>query len=182
MDASGGDNVINLKASKLSIKEMLGGAPGRRPQQPPEQHKEVPVPPDLPGFLPEADGLDLALPEVLDPLPLAGDSYKASSRAANKPLLTVYFLLKDSSVRGFAYQTFDSIDRLPSATPGGGPVVVARFAGLNPSEVRLEGRDLGTLMDHIGQHRILWVRERGQRAFGEDSGTVVTAITITPLE
>ena len=128
-----------------------------------------------------ADGLDMALPEMLDPLPLASDAYKASSRAANKPLLTVYFVLKDSSVRGFSYETFDSIDRLPSATPGGGPAVVVRFAGLTPSEVRLEGRDLGTLFDQIGQHRILWIRERGQRDFREESGTVVTGITITPL-
>ena len=182
MDDNGGDNVIDMPRSKLGIREMLGSVPGARPGKPLEQFKEGPIPASAPGKGPDGEGLDMDLPENPDALPEPGDPYKAYSRAANKPLLTVCFLLKDSAVRGFSYSNFDSIDRVPSPVAGGGPAIVMRFAGLAPSEVRMEGRNLNSLFDYAGQHRILWIRERGERRdFIEEPATVVSKISITRI-
>jgi hypothetical protein len=201
VDDKGGDNVIDLKRSKLSIREMLASpAPprerpadtsGPRPGQPPVPAEVPPAawrgedagtPPEARARHREQGELDLALPDVLDPLPKAGDPYRAHSRAGNKPLLTVSFLLRDAtSSRGFSYATFDSIDLLPSPTPSGGPVIVIRFAGLAPTEIRIEGRNLSTLHAYLGEHRVAWVRERGGRDFLEESAAVVSGITMTAL-
>jgi len=57
-----------------------------------------------------------------------------------------------------------------------------RFAGLAPTEVRIEGRNLNTLYAYLSQHRIVWVRERGSgRDFLEEFAAVLTGIAITPL-
>ena len=174
--------MIDLARSKVSIREIVGGVTAARPQ-PAVQHKEEPVLPEMPTTGPEADGLDMDLPDGLDPLPKSGDPYQAHARVANKPLLTLSFLLKDgTTVRGFTYANFDSIDRLAGDTPGGGPVIVMRFAGLAPTEVRIEGRNLNTLYAYLSQHRIIWVRERGSgRDFLGESDPVINGITLTKL-
>lgn len=197
MDDKGGDNVIDLKRSKLSIRELISGpsvrerpgdAAGPRPQPAPAaappvwRAEDAGDPPQARAQHREPGELDLALPEVFDPLPKAGDPYKAHARASNKPVLTVGFLLRDGTTsRGFSYATFDSIDLLPSPAPSGGPVIVVRFAGLAPTEIRIEGRNLSLLYAYLGQHRVAWVRERGGRDFLEDSATVVSGITMTAL-
>jgi len=181
VDDNGG-NVIDMAQGKVSIREMVGGVPGRLPAQPPAAAFGLGVP-EVPAREPEAGGLDMALPDALDPLPKASDPYQAHARVANKPLLTLSFLLKDgTTVRGFTYANFDSIDRLAGDAPGGGPVIVMRFAGLAPTEVRIEGRNLNTLYAYLSQHRIFWVRERGSgRDFLGESDPVVSGISITPL-
>ena len=131
----------------------------------------------------EQGGLDLELPELVEPFPKAGDSYKAHARVAHKSLLTGAFHAEGRHVAGLF---------LPDAHRHGLRALgqAGRRAGTgragstasSPSPVSLEGRDFDLLSEYIGEHRIRWVRERGHRAFGEESGTVITDITITPLE
>lgn len=194
MDDKASDNVIDIKRSKFSIRELLASPapPKERPSG--DTPWPRPGPPPLPEPEPiestgnaspsrEPGDVDMDLPEAIDPLPKAGDPYKAHSRAANKPVLMVSFVLKDGTTsRGYSFANFDSIDRLPSPTPGGGPVIVIRFAGLVPTEIRIEGRNLSTLYAYLSQHRVAWLRERGGRDFLDESATVVTGITITTLK
>lgn len=182
MDDKGG-NVIDLKRSKVSIRDLLGGTPGIKPVQPAIEKVPERRQPEVPVAEPPGEGMDLALPEVLDPLPGAGDAYVAHARAANKPLLSVTFLLRDgTNSKGFAYSTYDSIDRVPGKMPGEGPGIVIRFAGHVPTEVTLEGRNLNTLYSLFSQHRVAWVRERGERDFITTQETVVTRITFNKWE
>lgn len=182
MDVDDSGNVIDFAQSRVSIREILGGVPGKLPAGPPPATPER-IPPAVPADTPGGDGLDLNLPDVLDPLPKPGDPYKAHARVSNKQLLTLSFVLKDGiTVRGFTYGNFDSIDRLPGGTTDGGPVIVLRFAGLAPSEVKIAGRNLNTLYAYLSQHRIVWVREQAvERDYLDESAPVVSSIVITPL-
>jgi hypothetical protein len=173
LDDNGG-NVIDLVESRVSIREVLGSGTATAERLP----TEVPV------ESPPSDGLDLNLPDVLDPLPKPGDPYKAHARAANKPLLSLLFVQKDGvSVRGFSYGNLDTIDRLPGDKPGSGPVLVLRFTGLTPTEVRLSGRNLATLFVYLSQHRVAWLRElQADRDFSDDAVAVVSGMSINPLE
>ena len=129
----------------------------------------------------EADGLDMDLPEVLDPFPKPDDPYKAHARVSNKPLLLIRFFLKDGTSRGFAYPTLSGVDGLHSAKAGGGPVIVMRFNDITPVEVYLEGTAFDLLSEYIAEHRIRWVRERSGREFLSESAAIITGITFKAL-
>jgi hypothetical protein len=180
LDDSG--NVIDLAHTRVSIREMLGGVPGARPEQSTAAPERIPS--EEPADTPTGDGLDLNLPDVLDPLPKPGDPYKAHARAANKPVLSLLLVQKDGvSVRGFSYGNLDTIDRLPGEKPDSGPVLVLRFTGLTPTEVRLSGRNLATLFIYLSQHRVAWVREQqAERDFSDEAVAVVGGISIKPID
>ena len=187
MDDKRGDNVIDMKPKKLSILEMLStpsprqersaAAPG--PRQPP-----VPPPvPEVEAQPRDQGGLDLELPEVLDPLPKPGDPYKAHARAINKSVLTVSFLLKDGTTsRGFSYATFDSIDRLPSSHAGrrAGHRHPVRRACSHGNHDRGPQPQPALCLSQPGPRRV-GARAGAGREFIEDAATLVTGVTITPL-
>jgi hypothetical protein len=126
---------------------------------------------------------DLPPLEELSPLPKPGDPYKAHSRANRTPLATLHVLLTDASVRGFSYANFDSIDLLPSNEPGGGPVIVVRFAGLVPCELLIVGRNLDLLHVQLGNYRIAWIRELPtQGNFSDKTAPLIRRVMIKPLE
>lgn len=117
--------------------------------------------------------------EELDPLPRPGDAYVAHARPSNKPVITLHCLMGDASCRGFAWANYDGIDLVPAKEPGGGPVLVLRFAGRELVDVVIEGRNLQRLYAYLGQNRIGWIRELpAGRDFREDGTTVITQITI----
>jgi hypothetical protein len=121
--------------------------------------------------------------EHLAPLPRPGDEYKAHARAANKPVLTIRFLLADAAIRGFPYANLDGVDLAAGGAPGGAPAIVLRFAGLRPTEATLEGRNLDRLYDMLGHHRIAWVRELPtRRDFKEAGEPVINRISFAVLE
>lgn len=114
-------------------------------------------------------------------LPRPGDPYKAYARIDNKPVAILHLLLADGCRRGFSYANLDSIDLLDGDT-GQGPVLVVRFAGIVPIEVRITGRRLDALHVHLGDHRIRWVRELPQgKILADPHAEVVTAIAIAKM-
>lgn len=121
-----------------------------------------------------------------DPLPQPGDPYKAYARPSNKPEILLHVMLKDGFFRGFAWSNLDSVDTVSSESPGVGPVLVLRFAGLMPTELRLCGSNLGKLHALVGQNRIVWIREHpSRRGFDgagarDDKAEVITGVIIVP--
>ena len=96
-----------------------------------------------------------------EPLPLPGSSYAAAySRPGNKPEITLHVMLKDGYYRGFPWSNFDSVDTAPGDGPGSSPVIILRFAGLEPTELRISVTNLGMLLALIGRQRISWIREQ----------------------
>ena len=187
------EKVVEMKPNKLSILDMLDRPKPRLERAaatPVPRPVESPAPPASPAEVPgnateppDTGGLEKDLPEILDPLPNAGDRYlQAYARASNKPLLTVSFLMKDGiTARGFSYSTYECIDRLPSPKAGDGPAIVVRFDGHVTVDVRIEGRNLSKLYGLISEHRTAWVRElAGDDPLG-DTDTVVTGIKVIPV-
>jgi hypothetical protein len=126
---------------------------------------------------------DLSVREELHPLPLPGDEYVAYSRSSNKPTLSLRFVLADASVRGFSFASLDTFDLKPGEKPGQGPMLVLRFDGSKGTEAVLEGRHLDTLYDHLGDHRIRWVRELPPgRDFLDADKPVINRITFRPVQ
>jgi len=167
MNDDSGDNVIEFAGQKSSLLDQIGR------QRDPDGGFAASV-----GASP-----DQALPAVADdlaPLPRPGDDYQAHSRAANKPVPTLRLLLCNGSIRGFPMGHLDSID-FEIDGPGQSPVIVLRFAGLEPSEVRLEGRRLDALYDLLGYERIAWVREL-PRDKATNERTVISGISIRTIE
>lgn len=116
-------------------------------------------------------------------LPQPGDPYKAHARPSQAVEPTLHVMTKEGYFRGFAWASYDSVDLLPPEAPGGGPVLVIRFAGLMPAEIVLDGRNLGVLHAYLGQNRIAWVRELpAERDFKEVGATVINRIEIRPVE
>ena len=153
--------------SFMRPKSTLPIAAGRAPARPPEA----------------AEDAGAALPAVDDliPLPQPGDPYKAHSRPDNKPLLTLRFLLKDSSVEGFAYSDLRRIRLLPGK-PGGGPVLVLRFVEAVVTDVRIEGLRLDAMHDYLGYHRLAWIRELPPgKMIADKTAAAVTGITIDEM-
>ncbi len=133
----------------------------------------------------EEAGTEWTAGDDVEALPQPGSAYTAYSRPSNKPEITLHVLLKDGSTRGYAWSNFDSVDTVGVDSPGGGPVLVVRFAGLLPTEVWISGRNLGRLHACIGRQRIVWIREqpskRGFDAAATDDRTeVITRINFKP--
>lgn len=128
------------------------------------------------------DGGGAAVDDLI-PLPQPGDAYKAHSRADNKALLTLTFLLKDSAEEGFSYADLRRIRLLPSGRPGVGPLLVLRFIEAVIVEVRIEGLRLDAMRDYIRYHRIAWLRELPPgKMLADKTAAVVTGITIAEVE
>jgi hypothetical protein len=126
---------------------------------------------------------DVLAPDELPPLPRPGDEYTAHARQANKPVLTLRFLLANAAVRGFAYANIDTIDLVDGDQPDSSPAIVVRFAGITATEARIEGRHLDRLYDQLGHHRIAWVRELPPRRDFKDPGkAVINRISFKALE
>lgn len=124
-----------------------------------------------------------ALPAAADdlaPLPRPGDDYKAHARAANKPVPTLRLLMANGAIHGFPYGHLDRID-FEGGGPDGSPIIVLRFAGIEPAEVRLEGRRLDGLYDLLGYERVAWVREL-PRERATNERTVITGISTRTIE
>lgn len=131
------------------------------------------------------DGTGAASPAMddLTSLPGPGDAYKAHARPDNKALLMLRFLLKDSTVEGFAYSDLRRIRLLPADKAGGGPMLVLLFVEAVISEVLIEGRHLDTLHNYLGYHRIAWVRELPQgKMLADKVAAVITGITVRQVE
>jgi hypothetical protein len=166
MSADREDVVFERERPRSSILEILDR---QKPAEPPASVREA----------------DEALPAAddLTPLPGVGDAYsEAYSRPANKPLATLRLLMADGGVRGFSYGNYDSID-LVEDDAAKGPAIIVRFAGMAAIEVRIEGRKLLTLYDHLADQRVRWVRALPKgKIHKEGGGTVVTGISIRRVE
>jgi hypothetical protein len=138
------------------------------------------MPPDRKSVPEAEEAAAMPLVDDVDPLPEADTMpYVAYRRPGNKPEITLHVLFKDGSWRGFAWSNFDSVDMV---TVPGGLVLVLRFNGLEPTELRLCGGNLGRLHALIGQNRIAWIREHpslrgfGGAATADDKAEVITGI------
>ena len=129
-----------------------------------EKLRRVPLRPKVSSLLPPsgkapakpAEASDASITETTagdyDTLPLPGSAYtEAYSRPTNKPEITLHVLLRDGSYRGFAWSNFDSVDMLPGDKAGSGRVIILRFAGMVPTELRLTGWNLGYLYTCLGR-------------------------------
>ena len=116
-------------------------------------------------------------------LPQPGDPYQAYARPENKSLLMLRFLLRDTSVEGFAYSDLRRTRMLPGDKPEDGPVLVLRFVEAVITEVRIEGRHLDLLADMLAYHRVAWLRELPPgKMHHEKNAAILTRITLTTLE
>jgi hypothetical protein len=115
-------------------------------------------------------------------LPQFGSPYDAAySRAENKPMATLRFIIGDS-IRGFPYSNYDSIDWQAPDKPGASPSIVIRFTGLIAREAIIAGRHLLKLYDLLSHHRVAWVRELPKgKDFMDAKATVITSITINRI-
>jgi hypothetical protein len=121
---------------------------------------------------------ELLPPDDCAALPQPGSDYHAHSRASDKPVPTLRFVIGDA-IRGLPNANYDSIDWLPPERPGGSPSIVLRFTGLVPREAVIAGRNLLKLYDLLSNHRVSWVRELPKGKDFLDKGmTVVTSITV----
>jgi hypothetical protein len=174
MDDEHDDPDGKVLTMKRGILDMIGQppSPAQPPSPPPrEPVRQVPEPPPVVAADPAAD-----LPE---PLPRPGDRYQACARAANRPLLTLFFLLADQSEEGFAYTDLRRVRLIPADEPGSGPVIALKFVEAVTTEVRINGWNFPDLHNLIGGHRIAWLREwpAGRQA-RDPRATVISSIRI----
>ena len=116
-------------------------------------------------------------------LPESGGQYQACARAANKELTAVHFLLKDRSIRTNQYCHLDSDARyLPMDETGRGSSITLRFTGTIVTDVKIEGRNLRLLYDHLTQHRMPWLSELpDNRDFEPETDPVINRILFIPV-
>ncbi len=96
---------------------------------------------------------------------------------------TFYCVFRDCTWQGFPYAHYDGIRLERSGGHGGGLDVVVRFSGSVVEEVRLSGRHLRFVAECIGLGIMPWVWELPDgRAAGDDDATVITGVTVTPIE
>lgn len=164
------DKVIVMDRHAGNILDLLGSPAGKpRPVPEPPRPAET-VPPAPTG---EDDG---------DPFPGAGDAYRAHSRIGNKPELMLGLRLASGRRKAFAYGDLRYVEDEESGQPGGHPALVLTFLGVGT--VRLEGRNLDTLLNALCRQRIgwLWERPKGRDFMGDDGSVVITGITVTRAE
>jgi hypothetical protein len=155
-DDDNGDKVVPLP-KRSTLLPPAKGKPGGKAEEP--------------AAVPPIDDLDL--------LPEPGDPYKAYGRPGNSAEGTLHVLFKDGSSRGFCWGNFDSVDMV--LVPGG-TMLLVRFNGLEPTELRICGSNLERLRVLIGRLRIVWIREHPSlRGFEgaaavDDRAEVITGI------
>jgi hypothetical protein len=125
-----------------------------------------------------------AMPERSDPLPRAGDAYKASARSATRPQLTLFLVGKDYLPDGFAYANLERVRLIASEDPISGPNVVLRFTGSVVTEVVIEGRHLSSLANNLGLHVLPWLWQHPNPSdFANEHEPLIRKITLrTPEE
>lgn len=107
--------------------------------------------------------------------PKPGGAYEAFALAEHSPPL-VSFFFADGLVSGHSYSRLEQLALEPGDGPDG-QVLVIRFGGSQPIEVRAEGRNLFDLCWHLGYHRVQWIRELPNgREVPDDTTAVVTRI------
>lgn len=151
--------MIDMPASKGSLKQWLDqpGVARRGDRTPPEET----APDDV--FNPEEK------------------VYRAHSRADQRMVPAISFILRDAAERFFQYGDLDTdypggCEFIPSA-PGKGNVIKLQFAGSRAVVlVTIEGRNLRQLADDIRRQRIAWVHELPAGIdFTDKDGCVITA-------
>lgn len=122
--------------------------------------------------------------EDMTPLPQAGDTYEACARVANQMVPTLYLILGNGDVRSFPNSArVEGPDLVAADSPGGGLMIVLRFAGITGTEVRIVGRNLDRLHVLLGDQRIRWVRELPKgRDFKAEGVPVITGISVMRVE
>lgn len=192
----GDDHGIKLE-HPFDFRELLDGPIGDTATVP--AAPKPAVPPEMPddeGTVPAGDAgtagmaaveaatVDTATAEAeFDPLPRAGNAYKAHARFSNKPELMLGLLQNALPLDAFAYGDLRRVRLLEPQTPGGGPVLWLRFVEAEITEVFMEGRNLLTLVEYIQMHRVRWLREcpRGKEP-KDPAAAVITRITVKPME
>jgi hypothetical protein len=165
-----GDNLARDRARPHSTLLTEVGKASRQPIPATEEEADSPA------------GEDFAV------LPQPGSPYDAAyGRPGNKPEITLHVLLGDGFSKGYAWSNFDSVDTVAAEAPGGGPVLVVRFAGLVPTELRISGSNLSKLHACIGRQRIAWIREQPSKrgfdaASDKDKAEIITGIAIRQVE
>jgi hypothetical protein len=110
-----------------------------------------------------------------DRLPsLAEGEYLAYGLPANRPLVSIHFIVPDGTIRSFQYRHLDSDTRYDAGR------ITLRFLGLRPMKVVIEGRNLQSLYYHIHQDRIRFVAQAA-RDFAKDDEPIVSKIDISEL-
>lgn len=152
----GGDDSVLDRSKGFNFADLINGR--ARPVLPEgAQAQELPAPA---GCEAEAAEANASAGEMeFDPLPKAGDAYKAHARVSNKPELMLGLLLTSVPLDAFAYGDLRRVRLLEPQVPGGGPVLCLRFMEAEISDVLIEGRNLLTLTDYLQMHRIRWLRE-----------------------
>lgn len=171
MSDEGQGDVIDLPARpklppRFNIKDLLSAPPAAAvtPQAEPQP--------------PEPDGAAKG-----DVLPQPGDPYVAFATPRGVAEPTLHVLLRDGTYRGFAWSNYDGIDLLAGEAPGSGPVLVLRFDGLRPTEVRITGQRHGLLHAYLGQQRIGWIREKPEgKIIADAHAPVIEKITLSPFK
>lgn len=123
-------------------------------------------------------------PDEGDPLPPDSADYQAFGRTANKPLLSFLCLMGNADIIGLQYAHLETPAEFLRAKPErGAQSIVLRFSGHEPTEMRIEGRNLGELFGHLMQHRIPWLRELPPaRDYEPDAVPVITRIGFQILQ
>ena len=121
--------------------------------------------------------------EAEDDFPRPGDEYTAAGRTSNKPEEMIAFLLRDQTEELFSYSGLERARLLPPAGPGQGRTLLMRFNGSIVTEVRIEGRNLRSLVPNLRRQRIPWLRETPTPGdFAVKAVTVITSVTIAEIE
>ncbi|WP_152053054.1 hypothetical protein [Tautonia marina] len=154
-----------MSADTINISEMIR-TPRPEPLRPPEAANEAHVI--------DEDGR----------LPGPGDPYEAHGRVSARPRLTLHCLLEGGRRRGFAWSNYDGISLEPPGRDGSGPAVIVHFAGRQWIDLVIEGSNLLTLYDWLGEQKIGWIREcpPGRGPNGPDAVSIrkITVRDATP--
>jgi hypothetical protein len=106
--------------------------------------------------------------------PQAETAYQPYGRAANKPLVSVHFIMPDGCIRSFQYRHLDSDSRFEHQR------ITLRFLGYRPTEVVIEGQQLWQLFDYLHQDRMPWIMQAA-RDFPEKGKPFVSKLTFIDL-
>ncbi len=164
------DKVISMDRHAGSILDLIG-SPAGKPRPMPEPPRPAEGPPPAP-----------AGDDDTDPFPGPGHAYRAHSRIGNKPELMLALRLASGLPQAFAYGDLRHIGYEDAGRPGGHPALVLTFVGVGT--VRLEGRNLDTLLEAFQRQRLawLWERPKGRDFAGDDGSVAITAISVKRAE
>lgn len=178
----GGDGTPRFDfGALLRTPSRPANAPPEPPPREPVPEPAAPTPGDVAALAGERESEGIE--GEFEPLPRAGDAYKAHSRYTNKPELMLGLITGTAPLEVFAYSDLRRARLLPPRTPGGGPALWLKFVEVEITEVWIEGRNLMTLIDFLQQHRVRWLRECPQGKEPRDPDVaVITRIVLKAVE